>query len=184
MLEWLTVLSYRFVISSSAKKSCLLNFHSIKNCMMLEIVAKYVFKIMALQNNLLAGFKTILWCSVHPKWFVKYVFPAKIWFVKILTRIVNYGLRVVKKSSTKLTTQPEVVVSYAIHSLSQWFSSSKKFVILIDSIQRYWWFTKSCNLIGWEVQLATHGNEGDSLRCYLPLIIISMQKTSIYSFQR
>ena len=50
---------------------------------------------------LFAGFKTIILCSVHSIWFVKYVFSAKIWFVKTLTRIVKYESRVVKSNPTK-----------------------------------------------------------------------------------
>ena len=61
--------------------------------MMLEIVDKNVFKTMALQNNLVHTCrntcKTIILCFVHSMCFVKYVFPAKIWFVKTSTKIVK-----------------------------------------------------------------------------------------------
>ena len=40
--------------------------------------------------------KTIILCSVSSIWFVKYVFFAKIWFLKTSTRIVKYESRVVK----------------------------------------------------------------------------------------
>ena len=44
--------------------------------MMEAIGNKKVFKIIALSNNLylFTGFKTIILCPVHSKWFVKYVF--------------------------------------------------------------------------------------------------------------
>ena len=45
---------------------------------------------------LFAGFKTIFLCSVYTLWFMKYVFTAKIWFVKTSTRIVKYESGVVK----------------------------------------------------------------------------------------
>ena len=45
---------------------------------------------------LFAGFKIIILCSVHPKWFMKFVFSAKMWFMKTSTRIVNYESQVAK----------------------------------------------------------------------------------------
>ena len=47
-------------------------------------------------SYLFASFKTIILCSVHSVWFMKYVFSAKIWFVKTSTRIVKCESRVVK----------------------------------------------------------------------------------------
>ena len=47
---------------------------------------------------LFAGFRAIILCSVHPKWFVKFVFSAKVWFVKTSTRIVKYESLVVKSN--------------------------------------------------------------------------------------
>ena len=43
---------------------------------------------------LFTGFKIIILCSVHSLWFVRYVFSAKIWFVKTWTRIVKCESRV------------------------------------------------------------------------------------------
>ena len=55
---------------------------------------------MTLPNNLiLAGFKTIILCSVHSIRFVKYEFSTEIWFVKISKRIVKYESRVVKSNT-------------------------------------------------------------------------------------
>ena len=45
---------------------------------------------------LFEGFQTIIMCSVHLMWIVKYVFSAKIWFAKMSTRIVKYESQVVK----------------------------------------------------------------------------------------
>ena len=45
---------------------------------------------------LLVGFKTIILCSHHAMRFLKYVFFAKIWFVKPSTRIVKYESQVIK----------------------------------------------------------------------------------------
>ena len=46
---------------------------------------------------LFASFNIIL-CSIHFIWFVKYMFPAKIWFAKTSTIIVKYESRVVKSN--------------------------------------------------------------------------------------
>ena len=55
---------------------------------------------MTLRNNLiLAGFKTIILCSVHSIRFVKYEFSTEIWFVKTPKRIVKYESRVVKSNA-------------------------------------------------------------------------------------
>ena len=40
--------------------------------------------------------KAIIQCSSHSAWFVKYVFSAKIWFMKPLTRIMIYESWIVK----------------------------------------------------------------------------------------
>ena len=85
------------------------NFCLIKKWVMLEIADMNVFKIMPLLNNLViickvfvyiklicAGFKTIMLCSVHSFWLVKYEFSAKIWFIKTSTRIVKYESQVIK----------------------------------------------------------------------------------------
>ena len=47
---------------------------------------------------LFAGFKTIIFCLVHTIWFMKYVFPVKIWFVKTWIRIMKYKSHVIKSS--------------------------------------------------------------------------------------
>ena len=47
---------------------------------------------------LFAGFKTIILRSFHFQWFVKYMFSAKISFVKTSTSIVKYESRVVKSN--------------------------------------------------------------------------------------
>ena len=52
---------------------------------------------------LFAGFKTMILCSIHSLWFVKYVRSAKIWSVKTSTRIVKYESRVVKNQTILLS---------------------------------------------------------------------------------
>ena len=47
---------------------------------------------------LFPGLKTIILCSVHSTWFVKYLFSAKLWFVKTSTRIVKYESRDVNRT--------------------------------------------------------------------------------------
>ena len=47
---------------------------------------------------LFAGFKTIIFCFVHTIWFMKYVFPVKICFVKTLIRIMKYKSHVIKSN--------------------------------------------------------------------------------------
>ena len=51
---------------------------------------------------LFAAFKTIILCSVHSLWFVKYVFSAKIWFMKVSPRIVKYESLVTKSNPERL----------------------------------------------------------------------------------
>ena len=51
---------------------------------------------------LLAGFTITILCSVHSMWFVKYVFFAKIWFMKTSTRIVKTKSRVIKSNPASL----------------------------------------------------------------------------------
>ena len=82
------------------KRWCLQNVCLIKEWMMVEIVDKNVFEIMALSNNLLfiCKFKTIILYSVYSAWSVKCVFSAKKWFVITSTRIVKYELRVAKSN--------------------------------------------------------------------------------------
>ena len=52
---------------------------------------------------LFAGFNTIILCSVHSIWFVKYLFSAKIWFVKSSTRIMKCKSQVIKLNPVSLT---------------------------------------------------------------------------------
>ena len=47
---------------------------------------------------LFAGFKTVILCSVHSIWFVKYVLAAKMWFVKTSFRIMKYESQDVKSN--------------------------------------------------------------------------------------
>ena len=84
----------------STKKWCLQNLCLIKKWMIVDIVDKNVFEIISLSNNLAltCRFTTIILCSVHSIWFLKYIFSAKIWFVKTSTRIVIYESRVVKSN--------------------------------------------------------------------------------------
>ena len=53
------------------KKSCLQNFCLIKKFIMLEIVGRNAFKIMT--SWIIWYFETIILCSVHSFWFMKYV---------------------------------------------------------------------------------------------------------------
>ena len=90
-------LIFAFCCFLFCQKWCLQNFYWIEKFMVLETVDKNVFEIITLQNNLVlfAGLRTIILCSVHSAWFVKYAFSAKIWFWKISARIktsTNYKL--------------------------------------------------------------------------------------------
>ena len=69
-------------------------------------------------------------------------------------------------------TQPKVEVSDA--TFPWWLTPWKKIEISIDLFQRYWW---SRNPAIWSEQRHTwpHLTKNGSLRCYLPLIIISIQ---------
>ena len=48
------------------------------------------------------GSKIIILSSALSVWFLKYVFLAKIWFVKLSTRIVKYESRVVKPNPARI----------------------------------------------------------------------------------
>ena len=61
---------------------------------------------------LFAGFKVIILCSFHSIWFVKYVFSAKLRFVKPSTRLVKYKSRVLKSN-------PELVNNSIVDHLEQ-----------------------------------------------------------------
>ena len=86
-------------------------------------VKNYVHKIFAQQRNrwcwksairtlleiccqtiwcLFAGFKNIFLWSAHSLWFMKFVFSAKIWFMKTSTWIVKYKSRVIKSNPAVL----------------------------------------------------------------------------------
>ena len=81
------------------KKSCLQNFCLIKKWMMLEIVKKNVFRFMILPNNMVLICKiVIILCFIHSILIMKYVFFAKIWFMKTLTRIVNINHELINQT--------------------------------------------------------------------------------------
>ena len=54
---------------------------------------------------LFAHFSTIILCFVHSVWFVKYVFSAKIWFLKASTKIVKYESPVLKLNPGDISKQ-------------------------------------------------------------------------------
>ena len=57
--------------------------------MIMEIVDKSVFEIMALPNNFVVNLVPES-CVLLTVRILKYVFPTKIWFVKTSTRIMKY----------------------------------------------------------------------------------------------
>ena len=67
---------------------------------------------------LFEGFKAIILCSVDSSWFVKYVFPAKIEFVKTSTRIVRYASRVVKSNPVSFLTYGVSLSFFYMHVYS------------------------------------------------------------------
>ena len=70
---------------------------------MLKIVDKNVFEVITYQVicYLFAAFKNIILSSVHSIIFMKYVFAAKIWFMKTSARIVKYESQAVKSNPGK-----------------------------------------------------------------------------------
>ena len=60
---------------------------------------------------LFAGFKVIILLSVHFIWFVKYVFSAKLRFVKTSTRLVKYKSRVVESNPAHFVPCPPKKIS-------------------------------------------------------------------------
>ena len=88
------VSSLQFVIYRPVKNCC-----STEKWMLLEIVDKFLnLCYCQIIWYLIVGFKTIILCSVHSLWFVKYMFSAKIWFMKTSTRIVKYKSQVIKSN--------------------------------------------------------------------------------------
>ena len=77
---------------------------------MKEIVDNNVFKIMPLPFNFALVWRFEDHNSVHPKWFVKYVFSTKEWFVKTSTRIVKYESRVVKSNPANIRVNFELTL--------------------------------------------------------------------------
>ena len=75
-----------------------------KKWVMLEIVdIKNIFKNYDIAD-LFEGFMPIILCSPHSVWFIKYVFSAEIWVLKITTRITKYKSQVVKLNTDMYDT--------------------------------------------------------------------------------
>ena len=110
-------------------KKCLHYFCLTKKWMMMEIMDKSDCRIIW---YLLAGLKPIILCFVHSVWFVKYLFSAEIWFVKMPTRTVKYKSWVVKLN-------PEVSVHQLHHELASKKTYSPKWKITITSVRRLIW---------------------------------------------
>ena len=78
------------------------NFYSIKKWMRYWKLSRIILlKLWHYQItwHLFAAFKTIIFCSLHSMWFMKYRFSAEIWFVKTSTRVVRFESRVIKLNS-------------------------------------------------------------------------------------
>ena len=76
------------------------------------------------------------------------------------------------KRGTAGHTQPKIVVS---ESTFPWWLTLTKKRLSLDSFRTYWW---SKNLAIWleERHNLPHPTKSSSVRCYLPLMFISMQK--------
>ena len=86
----------------------------------LQIITLYLF----------ASFNTAILCSVHPKWFVKYVY-GQIWFVK--TWIMKYESGVVK-SNPGICICMYVYIYIYIYICSQaWYKTTA-----LGTIQKQW----------------------------------------------
>ena len=97
--------------------------------MIVEIVNKTALKLWHCQITwyLFAGFKTIILCSIHSIQFVKYVFSAKIWFVKTSTKIVKYESRVVKSNLGLIVKFHKILlVVYCKHAIPDNFTNSQE----------------------------------------------------------
>ena len=74
-------------------------------------------------------------------------------------------------------TRPKVVVSDA--TFPWWLNICKKTNILLDSFPRYW-RSKNSKILLDQRHVWSHPTQSGSLRCYIPLITISMQKKLKY----
>ena len=103
---------------------------------MLKIVDKNISEIVTMLNNLVfvcRGFNTIILCSFHSIWFVKYVFSAKIWFVKTSTKIVKYESQVVKSNLARGTFTELFMITI---QGSSWMENSNYLMNIFYWIQR------------------------------------------------
>ena len=118
MFAWLSLLcSLWFQLH---KKWCLQNFCLRKKRMIVKSSIRMFSKLWQCQTvwYLFASFKTIILCSLHSMRFMKYVFSAKIWFVKTSTRVVKYELEVIK--SNPATYDDETRKIYSCWSYQKW----------------------------------------------------------------
>ena len=89
MFEWLIVLSYHFIVFGSVKNDVYKTFGRWRIEWWRKLSIRMFSKLWhcGIISYLISGFKTIILWPVHPKWFLKYAFSAKIWFVKTSTRM-------------------------------------------------------------------------------------------------
>ena len=88
-----------------------------------------------------AVFKTIILCSVHRKYFIKYVFSAKIWLVKTSTKTVKYESRVNKSNPVTSNNYSEKHIQYlhdknTKHNTSSFFLFISNLIVITRCISR------------------------------------------------
>ena len=97
------------------------NFCSIEKRIMLVVVDKNVLKLWHYKIIwcLFAGFKTLVLCSVHSTWLIKYVISVKMWFMKTLARMGKYKPRIVKSNCEQGCLNDKYTIIHIIHHSTQ-----------------------------------------------------------------
>ena len=101
---------------------------------------------------LFASFMTVILCSFHLIWFVKYVFFAKIMFVKTSTIIVKYESWVIKSKPTLLNPFEWNIINYntrwAFSFTLYWFIFEiSRFLCKMHKFQNLWHHHRHCSIM-------------------------------------
>ena len=107
----------QFIIFGSIKKRFLQNFCLIKKLMMLEIINNNVFEIITLPNNLIriCRLKIVILCSVFSVWFVKYLFSAKMWFLKPQLELWNTNHESLNRTLQPILRRHKILIKTFYH---------------------------------------------------------------------
>ena len=89
---------------------------------------------------LLPDLKTIILCSVHSIWFVEYVLCWNIWFVKALTRIVEYEYKLLNQTQIYRGKFPAIHLKKRFDNSARKSKKKKKSCKLVHREKYFTWF--------------------------------------------